>query len=215
MKRNYSGYVWRILMLISLLEIMNVCVFFLDHFSDLGNRLGVTVTILLAMVAFQYIVMGSMPSVPYLSYADKFVLSCFVYAFAVCAYTCIGSVDSGLGIEDGETGEPWLSAYVDHCVGLAFVCVWAAKLIFFYVYFKHEESKDLPMLTMSYKELNDAGLIVGDDKGRILSAKKENNRYLYQNYKDSYEKMGYDQLSFQALATKKDVDAIKAVNPMM
>ena len=190
-ERKWSGYFWRILFLIALLEVMNICIFFLDNFNDTGNRFSVTVTILLAMVAFQYVVSGSMPAIPYLSYADKYVLFSFIYVFAVIIYICIGAADAGLASKNGFSGEPLIDRRTDSIIGLVFLGAWFVKQIIFVVYAIYSRLKSSKYLPLTYGELNRIGMVVGTENGRLLSAKPENNRFMYRTFKDSFQGKGY------------------------
>eukprot|EP01084_Bolivina_argentea_P074074 134400_1 len=50
-----------------------------DEGSDLGDRLNMLITLILTAVAFSYAVFDSLPNVPYLTYMDKYILSCYFF----------------------------------------------------------------------------------------------------------------------------------------
>ncbi len=58
---------------------------FLMDAGDLGNRSTVSVTLLLATVAFSYVVSGITPRISYLTLLDWFLLGCFALIFLSAA----------------------------------------------------------------------------------------------------------------------------------
>ena len=51
-----------------------------EHFAD---RCSITVTLLLAQVAFKYVVSDKLPNIDYLTYIDQYVFLCFLVAFFI------------------------------------------------------------------------------------------------------------------------------------
>jgi hypothetical protein len=95
LRRKWISYIWRILFLVASLNLATLCIFFLDNFNDTGNRFNFTVTITLALTAFQFVVSSSMPMTPYLTFSDKYILAAFIFVTCILIYLCISSLDEG------------------------------------------------------------------------------------------------------------------------
>ena len=60
-------------------------------------------TLMLAVVAFQYVISSTMPNVPYMTLADKYTVFCFVVVLGVAAQTSVVGW-RGDGVQaDGQT----------------------------------------------------------------------------------------------------------------
>ncbi|MFL6260263.1 MAG: hypothetical protein ACJ76Y_11175 [Thermoanaerobaculia bacterium] len=82
--RRPGFYVWKIIAIEALLVILSWIVFFLDP-GNLGDRSTVAVTLLLATVAFSYVVGGITPRTAYLTLLDDFLLGSFFVIFLAAA----------------------------------------------------------------------------------------------------------------------------------
>ncbi len=78
--RRAGFYVWKIMVIEAMILVLSWVVFLMEA-GDLGNRLAVSVTLLLATVAFSYVVGGITPRVSYLTLLDWFLLVCFALIF--------------------------------------------------------------------------------------------------------------------------------------
>eukprot|EP00808_Paulinella_micropora_P026089 g13636.t1 len=71
MRRNPSFHMWNTLFITFILQILSFTCYFIEV-EDLGDRLGVTLTLLLTSTAFKLSMASSIPSVAYLTLADSF-----------------------------------------------------------------------------------------------------------------------------------------------
>jgi hypothetical protein len=78
--RRPAFYVWKIIAIEALLVILSWIVFLLEP-GNLGDRSTVAVTLLLATVAFSYVVGGITPRTAYLTLLDDFLLGSFFLIF--------------------------------------------------------------------------------------------------------------------------------------
>ena len=106
--RRPGFYVWKIISIEALLVILSWVVFLLDP-ADLGDRSTVAVTLLLATVAFSYVVGGITPRTSYLTLLDNFLLGSFFLIFLAAAE----SVVVFLRQRRGELGGKGSSATID------------------------------------------------------------------------------------------------------
>jgi len=127
--RRSGFYIWKVMAIEAMMVIMSWVIFRLDP-GELGNRLAVSITLLLATVAFNLVVSDITPRVSYLTLLDWFLLGCFVLIFlagleAVLVYSLHRS---GKGAA--------MTARVDRCSLVAFpglflllnVLLWAPVL---------------------------------------------------------------------------------------
>lgn len=78
--RRSGFYVWKVIAIEAMIVVLSWVVFLLEA-GELGNRLAVSVTLLLATVAFSYVVSGITPRISYLTLLDWFLLGCFALIF--------------------------------------------------------------------------------------------------------------------------------------
>jgi neurotransmitter-gated ion-channel len=78
--RRIGYYVWKVMALLVILVILSWGVFLIDP-GDIGNRLAVSITLLLAAVAFAFVTGSLIPRVSYLTLLDLYVLGCYVLLF--------------------------------------------------------------------------------------------------------------------------------------
>jgi Neurotransmitter-gated ion-channel transmembrane region len=86
--RRPAFYVWKIIAIEALLVILSWVVFLLDP-ANLGDRATVAVTLLLATVAFSYVVGGITPRISYLTLLDDFLLGSFFLIFLASAESAV------------------------------------------------------------------------------------------------------------------------------
>ncbi len=70
-------YLWNIVLVVFVLVLASFCVVGVP-FEDLADRMSITMTLMLTVVAFKFVIAGMVPPTPYLTFMDKYVLSAFV-----------------------------------------------------------------------------------------------------------------------------------------
>lgn len=86
--RRSGFYFWKVIVIEALIVALSWVVFLLDA-GELGNRSAVSVTLLLATVAFSYVVSGITPRISYLTLLDWFLFGSFVLIFLSCLETAV------------------------------------------------------------------------------------------------------------------------------
>lgn len=76
LERRSEGYLWRIAFLSVLLAVTAMSAFALNV-DDLSDRQGLLITLILASVAFQYVVQSGLPAVPYIVLLEKLTIATF------------------------------------------------------------------------------------------------------------------------------------------
>ena len=149
MARLPEGTLGRIASLCALLGISTLCTFSMDPVNNHTDRVNFLITLILAFVAFQFIVSSSLPDAPYLTILDKYTLSSFTYIVTLQGVLCI--------IERASSDVPY-RIYIDNI--LFFVCLGVVLLIqggFILRGFlaRHKEFKKLQLGMRQLDEVND------------------------------------------------------------
>lgn len=87
--RKWPIYFWRIGLFTLIMSMCSLCVFILDEVDGLADRYGVLFNLLLAAVAFQYIINTELPNLSYLTLMDTYVLFSFAFVFLVIVLVSI------------------------------------------------------------------------------------------------------------------------------
>jgi len=86
--RQTGFYMKKIGLIVALIWMMNWSIFFCDT-SDIGNRLQVSITLALTAVAFQFVVIDTLPRVSYHTLIDKYMIVCFVTIASTVLESCV------------------------------------------------------------------------------------------------------------------------------
>jgi hypothetical protein len=79
-ERRYGFYLWKVFLPLLLMVIMSWSVFWFDP-SEASSQVTIAVTTILTIIAFALAISLTLPRVPYLTFADGFFLTCYVFAF--------------------------------------------------------------------------------------------------------------------------------------
>jgi len=82
-ERNWKSYMFRIILIMALISLLSNSIFSLDAIDGLGDRLAFGVTILLTFVAYMLIVTDILPSLPYLTFIEVYIISIFSYISSI------------------------------------------------------------------------------------------------------------------------------------
>lgn len=82
--RKYGFYFYNVALVMCLITALTFTSFAVDE-GLIGDRLQITVTLLLTSIAFKYYVQSFVPTVSYLTLVDKYVLTCIVFQFGIAA----------------------------------------------------------------------------------------------------------------------------------
>jgi hypothetical protein len=91
--REPEYLIFSIVVPLLLINLFTLTIFFMDS-TDLGTKLGILVTILLALFAFTFSVRQSLPSVPYLTDLEKQIVISIMILFIALMETIIGYVSN-------------------------------------------------------------------------------------------------------------------------
>jgi len=91
--REPEYLIFSIVVPLILINLFTLTIFLLDS-SDLGTKLGILVTIILALFAFTFSVRQSLPSVPYLTDLEKQIVLSLVVMFISAIETIVGYLSS-------------------------------------------------------------------------------------------------------------------------
>jgi Neurotransmitter-gated ion-channel ligand binding domain/Neurotransmitter-gated ion-channel transmembrane region len=80
LKRESAFYVWKVILPLLLMVFLSWAVFWVET-GELASQVQIVVTTVLTIIAFAFAISGSLPRVPYLTFIDKFFLTCYVFVF--------------------------------------------------------------------------------------------------------------------------------------
>jgi Neurotransmitter-gated ion-channel ligand binding domain/Neurotransmitter-gated ion-channel transmembrane region len=79
-ERRYGFYLWKVFLPLLLMVIMSWSVFWFDP-PEASSQVTIAVTTILTIIAFALAISLTLPHVPYLTFADAFFLTCYIFAF--------------------------------------------------------------------------------------------------------------------------------------
>jgi len=82
-ERKHNFYLWNVLCPKFLLGLINSTVVGIDP-EDLADRLSITVTLLLTLIAFRFVLLSGMPKVSYVTLMDWYMVICFAWLCMSC-----------------------------------------------------------------------------------------------------------------------------------
>jgi hypothetical protein len=79
-ERRYGFYLWKVFLPLLLMVIVSWSVFWFDP-PEVSSQVTIAVTTILTIIAFALAISLTLPRVPYLTFADAFFLTCYIFAF--------------------------------------------------------------------------------------------------------------------------------------
>ena len=83
-RRRYGFYIYNIALLMFLITALTFTTFVVEA-DAIADRVQITLTLLLTSVAFKYYVQQFVPTVSYLTFLEKYILSCLIFQFGIAA----------------------------------------------------------------------------------------------------------------------------------
>jgi hypothetical protein len=83
-QRRYGFYLWKVFLPLLLMVMVSWSVFWFDP-PEASSQVTIAVTTILTIIAFALAISLTLPRVPYLTFADAFFLTCYVFAFVTMA----------------------------------------------------------------------------------------------------------------------------------
>lgn len=79
-ERRYGFYLWKVFLPLLLMVVVSWSVFWFDP-PEVASQVQIAVTTILTIIAFALAISLTLPRVPYLTFADAFFLTCYIFAF--------------------------------------------------------------------------------------------------------------------------------------
>jgi hypothetical protein len=79
-ERRYGFYLWKVFLPLLLMVVVSWSVFWFDP-PEVSSQVTIAVTTILTIIAFALAISLTLPRIPYLTFADAFFLTCYVFAF--------------------------------------------------------------------------------------------------------------------------------------
>ena len=118
--RQFKFYIYNLFLVMGLITALTFSSLAVEADAP-GDRVQITLTLLLTSVAFKYYAQQFVPTVSYLTLIDKYILSCIVFQFCMALYTTFSSFLSSSDM---------LPAIELTCFGVALLC-----FVLIHVYF--------------------------------------------------------------------------------
>ena len=87
-RRQPSHYIYNVALVMFLIAGLTFSTFIFKP-NQPGERLQITLTLLLTSVAFKYVISSSLPKVSYLTLLDKYVLWCLIFHFLMAVHSTV------------------------------------------------------------------------------------------------------------------------------
>jgi hypothetical protein len=165
LQRIVAGVMFRVFVPCAMLTLLCFCIFFIPY-TDVGDRLGVIVTLILALVAFLYVVSENSPPIPYLTLGDKYITGSLLFLTLITLYICIAGLNTVVD-----------SVYTDAAVGWVALGIWGTFQAASVIVAGITMLRTVSQLPLSYSEISDAGLL--DEQNPSLEVASASVKMLY------------------------------------
>ena len=157
MERNSSFYLTRVCVYLAMLSALSLTTFGINV-DEVGDRLSVDFTMLLAIIAYQLVVGSLLPIVEFLTFIDKYssfatiFVSLITFENGILGYLYTNAGDDNDDVVDVEDAQDQIKS-IDGSLFWIFVVVWAIGQIVFTVIGNNIKKNELKKLKMGTKEL--------------------------------------------------------------
>jgi hypothetical protein len=127
MKRRPSNVIWKVIVPMIILVSLMWAVFWMD-IRDLSDRLNISFIGILTIVAYQFLIEGSMPKISYFTFTDSILLFSFVVM-------CLTIHESLCVVSLSNRGRDGLARKVDRVSKFCFPIGYFAGLVAIYIYY--------------------------------------------------------------------------------
>jgi hypothetical protein len=127
LQRESASIVWKVILPLIILVLLMWAIFWMEV-DNLSDRLNVAFIGILTIVAYQFLIEGSMPRISYFTFTDTVLL----YSFVVM---CLAVFESLILYSMCKAGKKDLAERVDHVARWAFPLVYFAGLLASYFYY--------------------------------------------------------------------------------
>eukprot|EP01083_Nonionella_stella_P313733 1127500_1 len=171
-KRKWQVYVINIVLLLCALCGLSLCAFYLNH-EQLGERLGLLITLILTSVAWSIVIQDKLPNVAYLTFIDKYILASYLFLICVMIESVwVSTIDD----EEKRENVDILLFYIAACLWIIFMAiVWIVyayklrqkeerKLFYCSDEINHHVNESMPRFVFDYRNHKRTG-----HSNRILS----------------------------------------------
>ena len=151
--------------------------FSMDPVDDLSDRFGLTVTLLLTAVAFQFVVSSELPQLPYLTLLDEYIIMSFIFLFIVMVMVGLIPLTGNrydYDSEDEESHRNHIITKVDYytfLVSLGILVVYHIFHMIRIILVRREEVPKIDLDAWDYEELEEVGKKLKEDENALIDPK--------------------------------------------
>lgn len=127
LERKSSNMMWKILFPLTILVLLMWAIFWMAV-DNLADRLNVAFIGILTIVAYQFLIDGTMPRIAYFTFTDAMLLYSFLFM-------CLTVLESLIVFSICKKGQPERAVRIDYYAQWAFPIVYFAGLVFCYFHY--------------------------------------------------------------------------------
>jgi len=157
-RRRSKAVMTRIIFWMFLLGLLSVAVYSIAP-DDVADRLGFIITMILAIVAFQFVISSTIPQVTYLTLIDKYNLFVFISIMLATLETVVVGAHS-TNFENADTIDSWSS--------FIYIGYYLIGNVIFIIYSYHKSKQELKKIGQKFAERNGMNKPVNDVKKQPL-----------------------------------------------
>lgn len=121
--RQYNFYIYNVSVLMCLITALTFTSFAVKA-DSVGDRIQITLTLLLTSVAFKYYVQQFVPNVSYLTFLDKYILSGMIFQFLMAVDNAVsGTITNAKALSLFEHISLGVAVFVFVLINIVFICL--------------------------------------------------------------------------------------------
>jgi len=140
-RRLFENILYRVVLWMALLGLLSFAIYAIEP-ADISSRLGFAVTMNLAVVAFQFVLSGMVPGVPYLTLIDKYNLVIYGMVLMQCLFAVLCGVRGNVLTTD-------VQANLDTAVFYIMLALYFGFHVFAYYHAKEQIGLELSRIGLS------------------------------------------------------------------
>jgi len=171
--REPEYLIFSIVVPLILINLFTLTIFLLDS-SDLGTKLGILVTIILALFAFTFSVRQSLPSVPYLTDLEKQIVLSLIVMFISAIETIVGYLSS----EPVGYVTKWVTGILASILVVTTLIVFSIQYIFYRrecnhydlqneIFLRREKTKDSGQTSFKFTDCVGPGRVLTSERVKL------------------------------------------------
>lgn len=176
-ERRYMYYIWNVGFTIFLIVLLSITTWSINP-TIVGERLAVTLTLVLSLVAFKVAISTTIPKVPYLTYLDYYLilastsLSLVAAENAICAHIGDNAWDDSPSKKQNQLDRWFFIFFTAAWILLNFIFLMMATRGYFFMPWSDIEASDETRTVFTHAEDGAIGGINANDEHKRLTSRR-------------------------------------------